>query len=98
MSNITPPSVTLRGVISASFSAKQSNMSNTNYIEGESLYRKYRGSVHDIIPQLCDGIRSGLSYSNSRTIEEFHNNVCMCRITTAGLIEAQPHALTLINK
>ncbi|MCF7796116.1 IMP dehydrogenase [Patescibacteria group bacterium] len=81
---------------SASFSAKIKNMSNTNYIEGESLYRKYRGSIHDIIPQLCDGIRSGLSYSDSYNINEFHKKAKFCQITSAGLIEAMPHAL--INK
>jgi IMP dehydrogenase len=43
--------------------------------------------VHDLV----GGLRSGMSYSNARTITEMHENARFVRITAGGLRESHPH-------
>ena len=40
---------------------------------------------------LVGGLRSGMSYSDARTIPEFHRNARFVRITPGGLRESHPH-------
>ena len=44
--------------------------------------------------ELVGGLRSAMSYSDARTIAEFHANARFVRITAAGLIESRPHDLS----
>ena len=59
--------------------------------EGVEVMVPYKGSVTEIIRQLIGGIRSGLSYCGSRSIEEMQKNSEFIKITPAGYIESQPH-------
>jgi IMP dehydrogenase len=59
--------------------------------EGVEAMVPYKGSVTEIIRQLIGGIRSGLSYCGSRSIEEMQKNSEFIKITPAGYIESQPH-------
>ena len=64
--------------------------------EGVEAMVPYKGSVTEIIRQLIGGIRSGLSYCGSRSIEEMQKNSEFIKITPAGYIESQPHDVDVI--
>lgn len=76
---------------SASFSDKQLRGEATRNVEGESTLVPYRGKVADVIGDLLDGIRSGLSYGGSSNIAELQENVEFVEITTHGYRESLPH-------
>jgi len=59
--------------------------------EGVSSRVPYRGSVADILFDLDKGIRSGLSYSGSRTIKQFQATAQFMTQTTAGATESGTH-------
>jgi IMP dehydrogenase len=59
--------------------------------EGVSSTVPYRGKVRNILSDLEQGIRSGLSYSGVRTIEELQAKVQFIRQTPAGLGESRTH-------
>jgi len=59
--------------------------------EGVESIVPYRGPVADIINQLAGGLRSGMSYTNSKTIKELQLNVQFVRITEAGRYESGAH-------
>lgn len=63
--------------------------------EGVEALVPYRGPVREVLVQLLGGLRSGMSYSNARTIEELWQNARFVRITPAGLRESGPHDVVL---
>lgn len=62
--------------------------------EGISTLIPYKGSVKPLVAQIDGGIRSGLSYCNSASIEDLHQQTIeLVRVTAAGQRESTPHAL-----
>ena len=61
--------------------------------EGVSSTIPYKGSVLDVISDLERGIRSGLSYSGSRTIKELQETATWIKQTNASQVESSPHIL-----
>ena len=59
--------------------------------EGISATVPYRGKVHNVLTDLEQGIRSGLSYSGCRSILELQARHKFVRQTTAGLGESKTH-------
>lgn len=59
--------------------------------EGVESVVPFKGSVTDIVGQLIGGLRSGMSYTNSHTVEELQRNCEFVQITNAGLRESGPH-------
>ena len=57
----------------------------------------YKGSVQEVIYQLVGGLRSGMGYCGSNTIEELHN-AKFTRITNAGVLESHPHDITITSE
>lgn len=51
----------------------------------------HRGPLRAIVHQLVGGLRAGMGYTGSRTIEEMRKNAQFCRITAAGLKESHVH-------
>lgn len=51
----------------------------------------FKGSLSDTVYQLCGGIRSGMGYCGTPTIENLKNEGVFIRITNAGLRESHPH-------
>jgi IMP dehydrogenase len=82
-----------RGMASAyanlSKQEKLGNKLNTNFhVEGVEGEIEYKGSVHDQLQQICNGMRSGMSYLGVYTIEELHKtDVIFNRITPSGYKE-----------
>jgi len=60
--------------------------------EGEDTMLPYKGSVTKILHQLVGGLRSGMTYSNAKTLNELKRNAEFVQITSAGWAESKPHA------
>lgn len=61
--------------------------------EGISTYIPYKGSVVPLIRELEGGIRSGLSYCNSFSMEDLHSQTIeLVKVTPASMRESLPHA------
>ena len=60
--------------------------------EGVEGVVPYKGEVAKLIAQLVAGLKSGMSYSNARTIPEFWEKAEFNRVTSTGLKENKPHA------
>lgn len=61
--------------------------------EGISTTISYKGDVKNVLEDMKNGIRSGLSYSGCRTILELQSNALFIRQTSAGLVESKTHIL-----
>lgn len=62
--------------------------------EGVESMAPYRGPVTDVLFQLQGGLRSGMSYSGARTLEELWKKSEFIRISPAAWEESKPHALS----
>ncbi|QKF93918.1 inosine-5'-monophosphate dehydrogenase [Fadolivirus algeromassiliense] len=62
--------------------------------EGVEGYVPYSGPVQDSIRQMCDAIRSGMSYSGAHNIEEMHNKARFTRVTQNGISESGVHDIS----
>jgi IMP dehydrogenase len=58
--------------------------------EGEEMEFPLRGSVAEVIAELVGGLRSGMSYLDAATVEEFWANAQFMRQTEAGQRETHP--------
>ena len=52
----------------------------------------YKGEVSKLVWELMAGLRSAMSYTNARTLAEFHELAEFVGVTPQGLIENLPHA------
>ncbi len=58
----------------------------------------YKGSVEDTIFQLIGGLRSGMGYCGTRTIEELKENGQFVKISAASLKESHPHDIHITKE
>lgn len=58
----------------------------------------YKGKLEDIVYQLCGGIRSGMGYCGTPTIEDLKENGSFVKITGAGLKESHPHDVEITRE
>ena len=58
----------------------------------------YRGSLSANIYQLVGGLRSGMGYVGSRTIEELRKNARFVKITAAGMRESHVHDVIITKE
>jgi IMP dehydrogenase len=58
----------------------------------------YRGKVKDIIYQLIGGLRAGMGYCGTDSIQNLKDNGMFVKITGAGLIESHPHDITITEE
>ena len=63
-------------------------------LEGVATTVPYKGDVEDILADLTQNIRSGLSYSGARSIVEFREKVKVIQQTSAGMNESRTHILS----
>ncbi|MFP3155902.1 IMP dehydrogenase [Lachnospiraceae bacterium ZAX-1] len=66
--------------------------------EGVEGRVSYRGTVEDTIFQLLGGLRSGMGYCGTRTIEELKVNGQFIKITAASLKESHPHDIHITKE
>ena len=58
----------------------------------------YKGTVEDVIFQLVGGIRSGMGYCGTKTIEELKENGRFVKISAASLKESHPHDIRITKE
>ena len=61
--------------------------------EGVATTVPAAGPVLNVLGDIKNGIRSGLSYSGARCIRELQSKACFVRQTDAGTVESAPHIL-----
>jgi IMP dehydrogenase len=58
----------------------------------------YRGKLRDVLTQMIGGIRSGMGYTGSRTIEDLGTKTKFVTITSAGLKESHVHDVIITKE
>lgn len=58
----------------------------------------YKGPLADVIYQLIGGLRAGMGYCGTKTIDELQSNSQFIRITGAGLRESHPHDVQITKE
>lgn len=58
----------------------------------------YKGPLSDTIHQLIGGLRSGMGYCGTSSLEQLRNNSQFIRITGAGLRESHPHDVQITKE
>lgn len=58
----------------------------------------YKGPLKDTIHQLIGGLRSGMGYCGTESIEQLKNDTEFVRITGAGLRESHPHDVQITKE
>lgn len=58
----------------------------------------YKGPLVDTVYQLVGGLRAGMGYCGTGSIEELKNNAQFIRITNAGLKESHPHDVNITKE
>lgn len=58
----------------------------------------YKGPVSDTLYQLIGGLRSGMGYCGTQTIEELRKNAVFVVQTSAGLKESHPHDIQMTKE
>jgi IMP dehydrogenase len=77
----------------ASRAAQMAWRGRTSSLEGISTFVPFKGKVKYVVDDLVNGIRSGLSYTGSRNIEEFQARAHFVQQTQAGQSESSTHIL-----
>jgi IMP dehydrogenase len=57
-----------------------------------------KGSVHEVLYQLLGGLRSGMGYCGTPTIDLLRTESRFVRITGAGLRESHPHDVRMTDE
>jgi IMP dehydrogenase len=58
----------------------------------------YRGGLSEFVYQLVGGLRAGMGYCGTRTIEALRTNARFCRISAASMAESHPHDITITRE
>lgn len=58
----------------------------------------YRGALAEIVYQMCGGIRAGMGYCGTRTIDELKEKAKFIKITSASLVESHPHDISITKE
>jgi len=66
--------------------------------EGVEGMVPYKGNVTDYVYQLVGGIRSGMGYCGSRTLQELNEKAKFLRISPATLRESHPHDIQITKE
>ncbi len=77
----------------ASTEAQEAWRGHSRSLEGVSTTVSHKGPVGDIFNSLSQNIRSGFSYSGSRSLDEFKENSTIIKQTTASMRESDTHIL-----
>jgi len=80
-----------RGMASAA--AQNAWRGSSSTPEGVSTTVPYRGSAKGMLENIAGGIRSGLSYSGARSLEELRSKSTFILQTSSGQVESNTHIL-----
>lgn len=77
---------------------QKDNSNNKLVPEGIEGRVSHKGKLKDVIFQLCGGIRAGMGYCGTETIELLKENGKFVKITGAGLKESHPHDIIITKE
>jgi IMP dehydrogenase len=77
----------------ASKDAQMDWRGKTSSLEGVATVIPYKGQVFPVLSGLENGIRSGLSYSGARNLQELRESARFIRQTASGLAESNTHIM-----
>ena len=66
--------------------------------EGVEGMVAYKGLLGDFVYQIVGGLRSGMGYAGTRSLEELRSQARLVRITNAGLTESHSHSVTITRE
>jgi IMP dehydrogenase len=66
--------------------------------EGIEGMVSHKGPLGDLVFQLVGGLRAGMGYTGSATIDELRTGARFMKISTAGLIESHPHDVQITKE
>lgn len=77
----------------------QGNVKETKKLVPEGIAGRvpYKGTVQEVVFQLCGGLRSGMGYCGAATVDALHE-ARFTRITNAGVLESHPHDITITSE
>lgn len=58
----------------------------------------YRGPLSDFVYQLVGGLRAGMGYCGTQTIDELRCHTSFHRVTVAGVSESHPHGVVITKE
>jgi IMP dehydrogenase len=58
----------------------------------------YRGPLSDFVYQMVGGLRAGMGYCGTRSVEELRQKAQFCRITAASMAESHPHNIMITRE
>jgi len=58
----------------------------------------YKGHLRDLVHQLVGGLRQGMGYCGTRTIDELRTKARFIRVSSAGVIENHPHTVEVTKE
>lgn len=65
---------------SASFEIQKIYKNKPKYIEGKTVFLEFNNeTIEQIIDKFSDGLKSSMSYFDSKSIAQFHKNAVLCR-------------------
>lgn len=65
--------------------------------EGIAARVPYKGSLYEVVYQMLGGLRAGMGYCGTPTIEDLHH-ARFTRITNAGVAESHPHDVAITSE
>ncbi len=66
--------------------------------EGVEGLVHYRGPLGDFVYQMVGGLRAGMGYCGTRTIEELRSKARFVKVTAASMIESHPHDIQITRE
>lgn len=78
----------------------QDNEDDVNKLVPEGISGKvpYKGTLSEVIFQLVGGLKAGMGYCGTKTIDNLKNYGKFVRITQNGIIENHPHDVTITRE
>jgi IMP dehydrogenase len=58
----------------------------------------YRGTLAEFVYQLIGGLRAGMGYCGTRTVEELRQDGRFVRISSASVVENHPHDIAIVRE
>ena len=58
----------------------------------------YRGPLGDFVYQLVGGLRAGMGYCGTPTVDALRRDARFCKVSAAGVVESHPHDLTITHE
>ena len=66
--------------------------------EGVEGLVPYRGPLSDFVYQLVGGLRAGMGYCGTRTLDALRSDARFCRVTSASMAESHPHDIRITRE